>query len=133
MKKNATATQRRPHWIVAIWLCLALVMAPAHANAASPAARLAQTTLYEDTDGRFSLPVPEEFSDSADVTYEMIGENSLDGLLASSGRAFGTPETNNSMAVLFLLLDQPITNETDFAFLAKFPDGCGRRELPLVD
>jgi len=134
MEKNATASQRRSHWIVAIWLCLALVMAPAHASAAPPAARLAQTTLYEDPDGRFSLPVPEEFSESADVTYEMIGENPLDGLLASSGRAFGTPETNNSMAVLFLLLDQPITNETDFAaFVANFQTAAGGETLPLVD
>ena len=134
MKKAAIAPQRRPHWMMAIWLCLALVMAPAHANAATPAARLAQTTLYEDPDGRFSLPVPEEFSDSADVTYEMIGENSLDGLLASSGRAFGTPETNNSMAVLFLLLDQPITGETDFAaFLANFQTAAGGATLPLID
>ncbi len=125
--------QFRPHAILAIWISLALILSPAAALAAPTASAQAQAA-YQDPDGRFSLSVPEGFTEEAEITYEMVGDNPLNKLVTSAGYAFAEPETPNGVSVLFLLLDESITNWDDFAgFLAAFQTAAGGDVLPLVD
>lgn len=123
-----------PRVVLALWISLALILSPTAAFAAPAASALAQATAYEDPDGRFTLEVPEGFTDQVDITYEMIADNPLDTLLASAGVAFAEPESPNGVSVLFLLLDESITDRDEFAgFLAAFQVAAGGEVLPLVD
>ena len=118
----------------AILACLAVLLSPTLAQAAAPLTLLAQTSLYEDPDGRFSLNVPDSFSEAQPITYDMVGDNPLNQLLDSSGVLITERETPNGVSVLFLLLEQEITNWDDFAaFIASFQIAAGGEVLPLVD
>jgi hypothetical protein len=118
----------------AILACLAVMLSPTLVQAAPPPALLAQTTLYEDPDGRFSLNVPNEFIEVQPITYEMVGDNPLSQLLDSTGVLIADPETQSGVSVLFLLLNQEITNWDDFAgFIASFQVAAGGDTLSLVD
>ena len=124
----------RTHTILALCISLTLILTPLAAQASPTATVLPQTTVYEDPDGLFTLAVPEGFTEQAAITYETLGDNPLDKLVNSSGLVFTEADSPNGISVLFLLLDESITDRDEFAgFLAAFQTAAGGETLPLVD
>ena len=78
--------------------------------------------------------MPKGFTEQAAITYETLGDNPLDKLVNSSGLVFTEADSPNGISVLFLLLDESITDRDEFAgFLAAFQTAAGGETLPLVD
>lgn len=126
--------QRRLSFGLAICISLALLLSPITTFAAPPASALLQTSVYEDPDGFFQMAVPDSFSGVDEVTFEMLADNELDDLLTSWGIVFSVPDSPNGVSALFLLFDETIVDETDFAaFLAAFQTAAGGETLRLVD
>ena len=85
---------------------------------------------YAHPDGLFTLSHPADFTYIGDGRYADIAEAPLPGLLNDIGYAFASDEYDGGLGILFLLLEEPVSDEDEWiAFLEAFKQSFGGDDM----